>query len=82
MYPEFLKARILSERGHLSNDACAAFIPHLAKNGTKRIILAHLSKDNNTQKLAFETNRKVLDDEGFSEVSLEIAKRSILDDET
>lgn len=82
MYPEFLKARILSERGHLSNDACAAFIPHLAKNGTERIILAHLSKDNNTQKLAFETNRKVLDDEGFSEVSLEIAKRSILDDET
>lgn len=82
LYPDFLKNRILSQKGHLSNEACAAFIPHLAKNGTERIILAHLSKDNNTRALAYETNRAVLDSEGFKEVILEVAKRSILDDAT
>ena len=82
IYPDHLKARILSQKGHLSNKACAEFIPHLARNGAKRIILAHLSKDNNTRALAYDVNRAALDAEGFNEVVLEVAKRSILDDET
>lgn len=81
IYPDYLKERILSQKGHLSNDACAEFIPHLAKNGTEKIILAHLSKDNNTRALAYDTNRAVLDSEGYANVILEVAKRSILDDE-
>lgn len=46
-YPPELKNRILSDCGHLSNIACAAELPALIKNGTTRIVLAHVSQDNN-----------------------------------
>jgi phosphoribosyl 1,2-cyclic phosphodiesterase len=49
IYPEFLKQRILSDRGHLSNDIAARFALWLAESGTREAILAHLSKDNNTE---------------------------------
>lgn len=77
-YPASLKRRILSDRGHLSNDACAAFLPHLAQNGAKRIILGHLSKDNNTPALALETAVRALEQAGFHGVTVEVAPRSIL----
>ena len=53
-YPYSLKKRILGPYGHLSNFDCAALLPHLAKYGTKRVVLAHLSKENNTPEMAFE----------------------------
>lgn len=51
-YPPALKMRILSEKGHLSNAACAAELPALLQNGTSRFILAHLSLHNNLPALA------------------------------
>ena len=53
-YPEPLKRRILGEYGHLSNAACASLLPHLPAYGTKRILLAHLSEQNNTPAIAYE----------------------------
>ena len=47
-YPVYLKRRILSERGHLSNACCAALARELAERGTGTIILGHLSRQNNT----------------------------------
>ena len=47
-YPAWLKMRIRSPRGHLSNSDCCAFLPELAANGTRDILLAHLSAENNT----------------------------------
>ncbi len=47
-YPYHLKQRILSDRGHLSNDAAAEFALHCARQGTRDILLAHLSAENNT----------------------------------
>ena len=47
-YPPQLKARILSDVGHLSNTSCSQFLPELLKSGTNRIILGHLSQNNNT----------------------------------
>lgn len=55
-YPYYLKKRILSNIGHLSNDACAAELPNFIKNGTDKFILAHLSQENNIPELAFETS--------------------------
>ncbi|MDR2647343.1 MAG: MBL fold metallo-hydrolase [Oscillospiraceae bacterium] len=55
-YPMFLKRRILSDEGHLSNDACAAFLPYLLENGTTRFYLAHLSDHNNTPEIAMQTS--------------------------
>lgn len=79
IYPQYLKSRILSDRGHLSNEACSKFVPFLAQNGAERIILAHLSQDNNTPEKAYEASRNALCDAGFDNVKLEIAPRSILD---
>ena len=54
-YPRELKRRVASNRGHLSNDACAAFSLDLVQNGTRAIMLAHLSRENNEPALAFDT---------------------------
>lgn len=78
-YPAMLKERILSNHGHLSNKDCSAFLPHLAENGTKRIILAHLSEDNNTPDIAFEISKNALNISGYENVLLEVAPRSILE---
>ena len=53
-YPLSLKQRIASDRGHLSNNCCADFLPELIDSGTTRIVLGHLSKENNRPKIAEE----------------------------
>jgi phosphoribosyl 1,2-cyclic phosphodiesterase len=54
-YPERLKRRILSDKGHLCNDESALFCRDLAENGAKRIMLAHISENNNLAELAYWT---------------------------
>lgn len=54
-YSHSLKMRIDGRLGHLSNADCAAFLPQLVKSGTTRILLGHLSKENNFPCLAEET---------------------------
>ena len=54
-YPYTLKRRILSDYGHLSNTACAELLPTLFEHGTKRFMLAHLSRENNTPDIARQT---------------------------
>ena len=53
-YPRELKARILSERGHLSNRDSSELAACLARGGCKGFILAHLSRENNEPRLAFD----------------------------
>lgn len=67
IYPFATKQRILSDEGHLSNVACANELPTLIKNGASNIILAHLSRDNNTPCLAKVTAKSVLIENGFKE---------------
>ena len=55
-----LKKRILSEKGHLSNDACAEAVCALVNKGTTHFVLAHLSKENNTPELAYKTSTEAL----------------------
>jgi phosphoribosyl 1,2-cyclic phosphodiesterase len=54
-YPYYLKQRILGERGHLSNDTSADLISRLINPRLQHILLAHLSKENNYEELAYET---------------------------
>lgn len=63
-YPYPLKQRILSDTGHLSNIACGEFAKELVQTGTTRLILSHLSKENNHPDLAYETTRSALEDIG------------------
>lgn len=59
-YPYILKQRVMSMTGHLSNDDCAKVLPSLVENGTTRLLLAHLSQENNTVRLALDTSVKAL----------------------
>jgi phosphoribosyl 1,2-cyclic phosphodiesterase len=54
-YPYPLKRRILSDHGHLSNDASAVLARALADSGARRLVLAHLSEENNTPRKAADT---------------------------
>lgn len=54
-YSEILKRRILSRNGHLSNMASAKVVCTLAQNNVKQVVLAHLSLENNTPQLCYET---------------------------
>ncbi len=58
-YPEELKKRILNGNGHLSNDECATAISEFIHPGLKNLFLCHLSENNNTPQLAFETAKKI-----------------------
>ena len=54
-YPEDLKVRIAGDGGHMSNDDCARMVKYLIDNGTRKIILGHLSENNNTPDKAQKT---------------------------
>ena len=71
-YPAFLKQRILSDYGHLSNFDCALTAAKLAECGTKHMLLMHLSKDNNTPNVALTTCISELE-AGGSEESCTVA---------
>ena len=59
-YPPHLKMRILSDVGHLSNNACAGELLGLLNSGTTRFILGHLSQHNNMPMLAKATAEAAL----------------------
>ncbi len=66
-YPYPLKKRILGDTGHLSNEACGAVLPTLARSGVTQFVLAHLSRENNTPQLAHLTAKAALEQQGFLE---------------
>lgn len=61
-YPYYVKRRILGDQGHLSNEAAAECIARLQTEDAKRrfILLAHLSKENNSPELALVTVKNCL----------------------
>lgn len=78
-YPWPLKQRVLSTRGHLSNDNCSDVIESVVKGNGEVIILSHLSKDNNSPEIAYNNMSKTLDKMGIDlidgAVTLEVAPR-------
>ena len=59
-YPAYLKQRILSDKGHLSNYAASILILQHATPKLKHIVLSHLSENNNTEELALKTIKTLL----------------------
>lgn len=59
-YPKWLKSRILSDKGHLSNNAAGFYLSKLIGPHTKKVVLAHLSHENNTPDIALETVKRTL----------------------
>lgn len=76
-YPYHLRQRILSDLGHLSNAAAADFAIDCVRAGTRDILLAHLSGENNTPQLAEYTVARALQAQGLS-VRLAAAPRETL----
>ncbi len=57
IYPYPLKQRILSDRGHLSNERSGQFLCKLLHDHFGAVMLGHLSKENNYEELAYESVR-------------------------
>jgi len=64
-YPWNVKRRILSDYGHVSNEDCGLALSDVITNETKRIYLAHLSKENNMKELANMSVNQVLRERGI-----------------
>lgn len=61
-YPPWLKARVLSDKGHLSNIAAGVYLSKFIGDKTKHIILIHLSETNNKPSIALETAKETFDE--------------------
>ncbi len=75
-YPWFLKQRIRSRHGHLSNAACASLVSDLLHERLRTLVLGHLSETNNEPHLAFHAAREALRRGGAEEdVTLLVARQ-------
>lgn len=79
-YPHHTKIRILSDKGHLSNESSAYYLSKLIGNNTKHVILAHLSEQNNTEQLAFDTLINTLEKKKKLIPNIVIAKQNVITD--
>lgn len=66
-YPVYLKKRIMSETGHLCNEESALFALDLIRGGAGKIILAHISENNNLPELAYWTTKRYLRENGVED---------------
>jgi phosphoribosyl 1,2-cyclic phosphodiesterase len=64
-YPYFLKARILSDQGHLGNHQTAAFLADIHGSKLRHVCLAHLSQHNNSPEMALQTQHEVFAERGI-----------------
>lgn len=69
-YPDWLKARVLSDVGHLSNKFCGTYLSKLIGDKTKYIGLLHLSEKNNDEKHALDTVYDELVDNDISGIKI------------
>lgn len=77
-YPWYLKKRILSEKGHLSNDDAGNVLKDIICEGGEKILLGHLSKENNFPQLAYQTVANIINDAGIdihNDITLSLTHR-------
>lgn len=66
-YPYYLKKRIVSDHGHLSNQEAAEQMKKLVRQGVTNFLLGHLSQQTNLPELALQTARGTLSEDGIEE---------------
>lgn len=66
VYPENVKLFVMGELGHLSNTEAGESLLELIGQRTEHVLLSHISKNNNTPKLALETVTKILNQNGLN----------------
>lgn len=65
-YPEYLKARIASQTGHLDNADTASYLASIASDRLRHIFLCHLSHDNNCPEIALAATSGALKNTGHT----------------
>jgi len=76
-YPEYLKQRIRSKHGHMSNHHSAELIRDFATPALKHLILGHLSENNNHPDLALEAVREIIRERTDLNPQIHVASRHI-----
>ena len=74
-YPYELKRRIMSRKGHLSNDDAAEAALALVAGGARQLVLGHLSKENNFPELALRCCIAALERDGAPDAQVCVAGR-------
>jgi phosphoribosyl 1,2-cyclic phosphodiesterase len=74
-YPTWLKQRVASDVGHLSNGQAGTYLSKVIGDRTKKVILAHLSEENNTPEIALDTVKSYLKESDVSFKNLVCAKQ-------
>jgi len=74
-YPAWLKQRVLSDKGHLSNQASSFYLSKLIGDKTNYVVLAHLSHENNTESIALDTLKSTLKENDVEFNNIFIAKQ-------
>ncbi len=72
-YPDWLKRRVLSDEGHLSNQAAGFYLSKLIGENTKEVYLMHLSEVNNTAELALKTVKDTLKEYNIKFKNIKVA---------
>ena len=74
-YPAVLKRRVAGSRGHLSNAAAGMMLAEVIVQDYTYVYLAHLSEENNTPMLAYDTVNRILDANNVKPAGLFVADR-------
>lgn len=74
-YPPHLQRRILSDRGHLSNEFCGTYLSKIVGKNTKKAILIHISEINNNPNIALETTIQILKENEIDFNNIECANQ-------
>ena len=74
-YPSWLKQRVASDVGHLSNGQAGTYLSEIIGDKTKQVVLAHLSQENNTPEIALDTVKQYLKDNNVKFKNIVCAKQ-------
>ncbi len=77
-YPDWLKRRVLSDEGHLSNQAAGFYLSKLIGENTKKVYLMHLSEVNNNEEVALKTVKDTLKEYKVDFEDIKCAKQDVI----
>jgi len=76
-YPWFLKQRIMSKQGHLSNEVAGNFFERSFDGQARFVVLAHLSQNNNHPDIARMVTAQALEKREFDLTNLWLASKRV-----
>ena len=75
-YPPWLKDRVVGPYGHLSNKDASIYLAKLIGEDTKKVVLLHLSHENNTEEKAMDTIKSIFLEYGVDFDNISCAKQN------